>query len=71
VDAPFVFAAQPGRRAIDQDLALPEPERAFVQKAAGEHLGKDARAPAMVRNKTSGGMPGGMMRASSAAIAGS
>jgi len=44
VDAPFVFAAEPGRRAIDHDLPLPEPERAFVQQAAGEHPGEDARA---------------------------
>src|SRR5437660_4426913 len=42
--APFVFAAQPRRGAIDQDLALAQAERAFVEVAAGEDLGEDARA---------------------------
>ena len=43
--APFVLAAQPCGRAVDHDFALAQAEGAFVEKAAGEHLFKDARAP--------------------------
>jgi hypothetical protein len=40
--APFVFAAQPRRRAVDHDLALAQGEGALIQQASGEHLAEDA-----------------------------
>src|SRR5882672_7787407 len=42
MDTPFVLAAEPGRRAIDQDLALAQAERPLVEVTAGEDLGEDA-----------------------------
>src|SRR5262249_31518454 len=45
MDAPFVLAAQPRRRAVDHDLALAQAERTLVEQAAGEHLGKKAGTP--------------------------
>jgi hypothetical protein len=44
VDAPLVLGAQARRRAVDQELALAQAERALVEQAAGKHLGEHARA---------------------------
>src|SRR5262245_32840101 len=42
VNAPFIFAAESRRGAVDHDLALTKAERTFVQQASGEHPGEDA-----------------------------
>jgi len=44
MDAPFVLAAETRRGAVDDDLALAQAERSFVEQAAGEHLAEHARA---------------------------
>ena len=43
VDAPFILGPEPGRRAIDHDLALAQRKRALVEQTAGKHLAEDAR----------------------------
>ena len=70
VDAPFVFAAEPRRRAVDQDLALAQAERALVEKAAGEDPAEDAGTACQGAEQQQR-LDGGMMRSSSVAIAGS
>lgn len=62
MDAPFVFAACQRTSAIDDDLPLPERQRAPIQQAAiTKFLVSRARWSRRVRNSTSGGTPGGMI----------